>query len=406
AVDNQPWSGEANVHVSIVNSVKTHDPKLLPQERRLWFKVEAAPGKKKIRKRGSVPAHKDYELDFRTTPVLNSALSDRPDLSTASRLRFSTQTTIVCQGVTPGHAGFVLSPAAAKKVTASDALSRDVVFPYLVGRDLLTGTGVPTRDIIDFGQMSILEAQQFRSAFRHVESHVLPEIENKAAQEKDGETARNDQLGRWWMHWRSRRELIRAISKLDRFLVCSRVTKRPIFVFVGSSVRPGDSIQVFAFDDDYSFGILHSIAHWQWFVAKCSKLTERFRYTPESVFDTFPWPQSPTAVQVTAVAAAGREVRRVRDEALTNIKGGLRAVYRTLELPGRNPLKEAHAALDAAVLAAYGFSAKKDLLAQLLELNHAVAARIAADEPVTAPGIPPGFPHPEALVTDDCIRPE
>ena len=57
------------------------------------------------------------------------------------------------------------------------------------------------------------------------------------------------------------------------------------------------------------------------------------------------------------------------------MKGGLRALYRTLELPGANPLKDAHAALDAAVLAAYGFSAKKDLLAQLLALNLDVAAR-------------------------------
>ena len=79
--------------------------------------------------------------------------------------------------------------------------------------------------------------------------------------------------------------------------------------------------------------------------------------------------------------------------------------YRTLELPGQNPLKEAHAALDAAVLAAYGFSAKKDLLAQLLELNLAVAARIERGETVTAPGIPPDFPDPESLITDDCIRP-
>jgi len=37
------------------------------------------------------------------------------------------------------------------------------------------------------------------------------------------------------------------------------------------------------------------------------------------------------------------------------LKGGLRALYRTLELPGQNPLKDAHAALDAAVLDAYGF---------------------------------------------------
>jgi hypothetical protein len=34
-----------------------------------------------------------------------------------------------------------------------------------------------------------------------------------------------------------------------------------------------------------------------------------------------------------------------------------------LKLPGGNPLKDAHAALDTAVLTAYGFSAKKDLLA-------------------------------------------
>ena len=43
------------------------------------------------------------------------------------------------------------------------------------------------------------------------------------------------------------------------------------------------------------------------------------------------------------------------------MKGGLRALYRTLELPGVNPLKAAHAALDAAVLAAYVFSARKGL---------------------------------------------
>ncbi len=94
----------------------------------------------------------------------------------------------------------------------------------------------------------------------------------------------------------------------------------------------------------------------------------------------------------------------MRAEALSKITGGLRAVYRTLELPGANPLKEAHATLDAAVLAAYGFSPKSDLLAQLLDLNHTVAQRIASNEPVTAPGIPPNYPNPESLITEDCIR--
>jgi hypothetical protein len=87
------------------------------------------------------------------------------------------------------------------------------------------------------------------------------------------------------------------------------------------------------------------------------------------------------------------------------MKGGLRALYRTLELSGANPLKDAHAALDAAVLAAYGFSAKKDLLVQLLELNLSVSQRLERAEPVSPPGIPAAFPNPETLITDDCIRP-
>src|SRR5207247_10519644 len=101
----------------------------------------------------------------------------------------------------------------------------------------------------------------------------------------------------------------------------------------------------------------------------------------------------------------GSAVRRVRAENLPKIKGGLRALYRTLELPGANPLKEAHAELDAAVLAAYGFSAEKDLLAQLLELNLEVARRIEAGGKVLAPGIPPDYPEPKKLVSDDCIQP-
>ena len=139
--------------------------------------------------------------------------------------------------------------------------------------------------------------------------------------------------------------------------------------------------------------------------ANCSKLKSDFA-TPAAVSsDTFPWPQSPTAAQVDAVAAAGLGVRRVRGEALAVVKGGLRAVYRTLELPGRHPLKDAHAALDAAVLGAYGFDPKKDLLQQLLDLNHAVATRETAGEPVTAPGIPTTYGDPAGLVSDDCIRP-
>ena len=53
AVDNQPWSGEANVHVSIVDWVKTQDAKVLPEKRRLWFKVDHPAGEERPRRRGT-----------------------------------------------------------------------------------------------------------------------------------------------------------------------------------------------------------------------------------------------------------------------------------------------------------------------------------------------------------------
>ena len=82
AVDNQPWSGEANVHVSIANWVKTQDP-AFSEKRRLWFKVEPSAGSKKLREQGTGPAAKEYELDMRECLAINSTLSDQTDVSAA-----------------------------------------------------------------------------------------------------------------------------------------------------------------------------------------------------------------------------------------------------------------------------------------------------------------------------------
>ena len=82
--------------------------------------------------------------------------------------------------------------------------------------------------------------------------------------------------------------------------------------------------------------------------------------TRESVFGTFPWPQFEnlegrvprvpnskiTWIRVTRPSAAAREVRRVRAEALRDLKGGLRTLYCLLELPSANLLKGTHAALE------------------------------------------------------------
>jgi len=408
AVDDQPWSGEANVHVSIVNWVKTESRKLIPAKKRLWSKVDEPSRVRARRRRGTGPAAKEYELTFRDSTRINSSLSDQTDVSGAAVLSCNTHPKVVFQGITPGHSGFVLTHKEKKSILDKDRNSAEVVFPYLIGRELVTGDGTPERFVIDFQQRDVLECQRFKSAFSRVETLVLDDRKRKAEQGRDAEgnirPHHKQFVERWWQLSWSRAEMVEYLKSLSgRFIACSRVTKRPIFVFVSNKIRPGDKLQAFLFDDDYSYGILQSDVHWQWFVAKGGRLKSDFSYTPKTVFDTFPWPQSPSASQIESIASAGREIRAVRDRSLESTSGGLRAVYRTLELPGKNPLRDAHVALDKAVLKAYGFRARGDVLDQLLKLNLGMARRIGESEPVTAPGVPLGYKKLSRLVSSDCI---
>jgi hypothetical protein len=158
------------------------------------------------------------------------------------------------------------------------------------------------------------------------------------------------------------------LSKLQRYIVCGQVTKRPIFGFLSQSIRPNAALQVFAYDDDYSFGILQSNIHWQWFVARCSTLKSDFRYTSNTVWDSFPWPQKPSLVAAKAVAAAAVDLRTKRADLMKRHHRSLRELYRLMEVPGENPLKDAHGKLDAAVRAAYGMiRAPGDRLGHLLD---------------------------------------
>lgn len=408
AVDNQPWSGEANVHVSIANWAKTQDPLILPAKRRLWTKVESKLGKPR-RKKSEGPASKEYDLTFHEVAAINSALSDKTDVSGAGPLRCNTHPQRCFNGQMLGHQGFLLSTEQRAAILARDPRSAEVIHPYLNGVEVLTKGGDGERFVLDFEQRDQLNAAGYSGAFAWVQQHVLPDREKAAEEGKDADGKMRPHhkafLAHWWRLGFGRPEMLSVLRPLPRYLACAYVTKRPVFLFISREFRPSNLIQVFGFADDYSFGVLQSHAHWLWFITKCGKLKSDFRYSAESVFDTFPWPQEPAAKEIAKVAAAGREVRRIRDETLPHLKGGLRELYRTLELPGANPLKDAHAALDEAVLAAYGFSGRQDLLAQLLELNLTVAARLERGEPVTAPGLPPSVKNSAPFITPDRIRP-
>jgi hypothetical protein len=227
----------------------------------------------------------------------------------------------------------------------------------------------------------------------------------KEEREETGEKTgpRQSHLQKWWKFWRGRPECIDKISRIPRYAVCARVTKRPIFEFVSNQIRPNDALMVFPLADDYSFGVLQSDTHWEWFKERCSTLKRDFRYTSDTVFDTFPWPQKPTLAQVQAVVKAARELRQLRRFIMEKNEWSLRDLYRTLDTPGDNRLRHAHEALDAAVRRAYGMTDNEDILAFLLKLNLDLADKESKDKPITPPGLPPCVKSPAEFVSADCV---
>lgn len=88
----------------------------------------------------------------------------------------------------------------------------------------------------------------------------------------------------------------------------------------------------------------------------------------------------------------------------------LRDLYRLIEQPGKNPIKDLHTTLDKAVVEASGFDTKGKtvdtnfILENLLALNHEVAAKEKNCEKVQAPGLPDWIKNKEDYVSDDCVR--
>ena len=138
AVDNQPWSGEANVHVSIVNWVKSKHPDVLPVKCKLWYKVDSPAVSARTRLPG-VPKTKDFELVFRECKVINSSLSDRVDVAGARDLAANRNPLRALRGLEPGNMGFLLTVEEARSLVLQAPESNEVLRPFLNGDELVSG---------------------------------------------------------------------------------------------------------------------------------------------------------------------------------------------------------------------------------------------------------------------------
>jgi hypothetical protein len=399
AVSSMIWPDEAAVDVSIVN----------------WIK-----GKQKGKKRLYIQEGHDVDAGWRHADfdTIGPSLSFQLDVTKAKSLKANEKGGCY-QGQTHGHKGFLVDAQHAKLDLLDHPNFNDVLFPFLIANELIGGKrSKPRRYVIDFHKLDLFEAQKYKSLFEIVEKRVLPDRKKAAGEEK----ARNKEaltinanarinnhhanfLNKWWVLSYPREEMIQHLEKLNRYIACGQVTKRPIFEFISNKVRPNAALVVFAHQDDYSFGILQSDIHWVWFINRCSTLTERFRYTSNTVFDSFPWPQAPNDQAIRDVAKASVELRNIRNELRKKHERSLRDIYRLLEKPGKNVLRDAHEVLDRAVQGAYGMAKDADPLQFLLDLN----LRLYADEKkgvkIVGPGVPKKFGNVAAITTKDCIQP-
>ena len=163
----------------------------------------------------------------------------------------------------------------------------------------------------------------------------------------------------WWKYAERRVDLYGAIEGLDRVLAISRVGQHAAFSFLTAQMVYAETIIVFPFDTHTAFCTLQSRPHEIWARFFGSSLGDGLRYTPSDCFETFPFPEGWEIHP--ALEAAGEAYYDFRAALMVENDEGMTKTYNHFHNPHeRAPriatLRDLHAAMDRAVLDAYGWT--------------------------------------------------
>lgn len=229
------------------------------------------------------------------------------------------------------------------------------IFPYIGGEEVNDSpTHAHHRYAINFEQMSEQEARRWPDLMALVEAKVRPERETL------GDLA--DALRRkrhWWQWGRYTPGLFEAIRDLDRVLVTCRHQPQWGLTFMPTGAVFAESLVVMASDVPGLFTLTQSRQHEAWARFLGSSMKDDLRYTPSDCFETFPFPERWESNE--DLERTGREYYDFRAALMVRNKEGLTKTYnRFHERDERDPdilkLRDLHAAMDRAVLDAYGWT--------------------------------------------------
>ncbi|MGH9641504.1 MAG: class I SAM-dependent DNA methyltransferase, partial [Terriglobales bacterium] len=314
-------------------------------------------------------------LDSAPVSAIHSDLTSEAETTAAVRLRENLG--ICFMGASPKGPFDIDSQLARSMIEAplniNGRPNSEGVRPVASGVDLVQKPR--NKWTIDFGLMAEKEAALFEKPFEYVRLKVFP-IRTK--------NRRAAYAAKWWQYAEARPGMRQALSGMNRYLATPEVSKHRVFVWVESKTLCNQQTLVFARQDEYFLGVLHSRVHEVWSRALGTQLREAesgFRYTPSTTFETFPFPWPPGKEpkddpRAEAIAKAARELVAKRDAWLNPLGASAGELKkRTLtNLYNENPtwLQNTHRELDEAVLEAYGWPKEptdQEILARLLALN-------------------------------------
>jgi len=346
AISTQPWSGEAKVHVSIVN----------------WSRQKP----------------ENYYLDTKEVARINSSLTDTVDVTSAAKLKANKN--MCFQGVIPVGKGFIVTEEEVNKWIELEPKNSDVLKLFSMGANLAKNpNGKPDRWIIDFNDMSLEDASNYPLPLEHIKTTVKPERDNNRDKKASAY---------WWKFLRSRPEMRKAIAPLSYYFTVPRVSKWAVFIPAPINWLPGDKSVVVASEDFYILGLLLSKVHRLWMHAQKSTLKADIAYTHNTCFETFPFPQTPTPETVAQIRTAAEKLHQYRSEQMEAKQWGVTKLYNQFFHEPASELYRLHSRLDELVMEAYGFAPQDDILEKLLELNRELARREKRGETVVGASMP------------------
>ena len=248
------------------------------------------------------------------------------------------------------------SLAEMQKLIDADPHNREVIFPYIGGDEINSSpTHRHHRYVINFKDRSEAECRErWPDLMAIVEDRVKPE---RLRLGDNGDARRRK--SNWWLWGRYTPALFAAISGLDRVLAIARVGQYGLFSFLKPGIIYSEQLIVFPLATYAAICSLQSRVHEVWTRFFASSLGDGLRYTPSDCFETFPLPERWETHP--ALEATGKAYYEYRAALMVDNHEGMTRTYNRFHdfyehHPRITELRDLHAAMDRAVLDAYGWT--------------------------------------------------